>query len=856
MKSGSKISIIALRYAFAVVVVAIAALVQRRLGDSFGPMPLFIMFYPAILLVASICGGGPGIVATLLAALAADYWFVQPTGSLRVETTKDVLSLGIFTVANLFLCLLAERLRRARWAEALSVAQQQRAEELGRQNEELAQQSEELSRQGEELSQQTEELSGQNEELQVQSEEILALNDELHRREALVQAIMDAERAALGEHAALRQICGAVRQMFGEAATAVMVYEEQGKKLVVRASSGLGDADAVPESLPTEHSFAELVIQQNRTAALNDVALRPDLSILNIPTLGPFQAELCAPMQQAGRAFGAVAIYSAKPQEWSAEQFRLAEWLAGHCAQALDALRLQHALQESEERFRTLADAISQLAWIARPDGWIYWYNQRWYEYTGTTPEQMEGWGWQSVHDPQTLPAVLERWKGSIKTSEPFSMIFPLRGADGVFRPFLTRVMPLKDKQGQVLQWFGTCTDISEQKATEADLAAAKKSAENAKAIAEQANRAKDHFLAVLSHELRTPLAPVVLGVSMLQDRSDLVPPVRETLEMIGRNVEMEARLIDDLLDVSRIAQGKVELQKQRVELCTVIQQAIDVCKADIEARQLEFGLDMGSAAPYWVEADVSRLQQVFWNLLKNAIKFTPKGGCMGIRCRPNESHVVVEVNDSGIGIEPEALTRVFNAFEQAERSITRQFGGLGLGLAISKALVEMHGGTIEAHSEGRNKGATFRIELPLVAPAGERKTRGVATARQRPARPLRILLVEDHGATAKMMRMVLTADGHSVEPAGDVATALELASRSDFDLLMSDLGLPDGSGHDLMRQLRERGHTFPGIALSGYGQEDDIRRSREAGFVAHLTKPASREALVEAIAAVTAAKS
>jgi K+-sensing histidine kinase KdpD len=196
MKSGSKISIIALRYAFAVVVVAIAALVQRRLGDSFGPMPLFIMFYPAILLVASICGGGPGIVATLLAALAADYWFVQPTGSLRVETTKDVLSLGIFTVANLFLCLLAERLRRARWAEALSVAQQQRAEELGRQNEELAQQSEELSRQGEELSQQTEELSGQNEELQVQSEEILALNDELHRREALVQAIMDAERPA------------------------------------------------------------------------------------------------------------------------------------------------------------------------------------------------------------------------------------------------------------------------------------------------------------------------------------------------------------------------------------------------------------------------------------------------------------------------------------------------------------------------------------------------------------------------------------------------------------------------------------------------------------------------------------
>ena len=368
------------------------------------------------------------------------------------------------------------------------------------------------------------------------------------------------------------------------------------------------------------------------------------------------------------------------------------------------------ALRESEQRFRTLADAIPQLAWIANADGWIVWYNRRWYEYTGTTPEQMEGWGWQSVHDRQTLPTVLERWKASIATGEPFDMTFPLRGVDGVFRPFLTRVMPLRDEQGRVVQWFGTNTDVSEQKATEEELAAAKASAEQAKAAAEQVNRAKDHFLAVLSHELRTPLTPVVMGVSMLQDRSDLAPPARETLEMIGRNVEMEARLIDDLLDVSRIARGKLELQKQRVELCSVIQRAVEVCKPDIEARRLHFGVDVGPAAPYWVEVDAARLQQVFWNLLKNAIKFTPHGGCVGIRCRPNEKYVIAEVNDSGIGIEPEALTRVFKAFEQAERSITRQFGGLGLGLAISKALVEMHGGKIEAYSEGRDKGTTFRV--------------------------------------------------------------------------------------------------------------------------------------------------
>ncbi len=266
--------------------------------------------------------------------------------------------------------------------------------------------------------------------------------------------------------------------------------------------------------------------------------------------------------------------------------------------------------------------------------------------------------------------------------------------------------------------------------------------------------------------------------------------------------------------------------------------------------------MDMGLAGPYWIEADVARLQQVFWNLLKNAIKFTPHGGCVGIRCRPGERYVVVEVNDSGLGIEPEALSRIFNAFEQAERSITQQFGGLGLGLAISKALVEMHGGLIEAQSEGRGKGATFRVRLPLTAPPGQPEVCLPATPQPQAVRPLHILLVEDHGVTAKMMRMVLTSDGHSVEHAGDLATALELADQHRFDLLVSDLGLPDGSGHDLMRQLRQRGHTFPGIALSGYGQSEDIQRSHEAGFAAHLTKPASRNAVIEAVAVATAVTS
>jgi PAS domain S-box-containing protein len=430
-------------------------------------------------------------------------------------------------------------------------------------------------------------------------------------------------------------------------------------------------------------------------------------------------------------------------------------------------------------------------------------------------------------------------------------------------------VSAIRDSDGRHIASIGTVEDISERKRTEAsirqlnqvlkqrnaELAVERKQLKAAKEAAEQANRAKDHFFAVLSHELRTPLTPVVMAVSMIQNRQDWDAEIREIFEMIHRNIEMEARLIDDLLDITCIARGKIELHKQRVELCKVISQAVEVCRSDIDARQLHFGVDFGPHEVYWIEADASRLQQVFWNLLKNAIKFTPHGGCVGVRCRLMNQNVVVEVNDSGVGIEPEALLRIFNAFEQAERSITRQFGGLGLGLAISKALVEMHGGSIEAFSEGKDKGATFRVHLPLAMPNGQSPELSPALLPKPITRPLRILLVEDHGVTAKIMQMVLAAEGHVVEMAGDLTTARRLADKQAFDLLISDLGLPDGSGHDLMRQIRERGHRFPGIALSGYGQEDDIKRSHDAGFAAHLIKPASREAVMETIASVMTEK-
>jgi PAS domain S-box-containing protein len=434
----------------------------------------------------------------------------------------------------------------------------------------------------------------------------------------------------------------------------------------------------------------------------------------------------------------------------------------------------------------------------------------------------------------------------------PYSLEHRIVRPDGTERIVHEHAQIVCDERGQPRRIVGAVQDITERKRMELELTAARLAAEGAKAQAEEASRAKDRFLAVLSHELRTPLTPVLAGVALVQQDARLPPAMRQRLELIRRNVELEARLIDDLLDLTRIARGKVDLDRRRIELGTIIERAVEVCRPDIEARGLHFEVDHGPGG-HVIEADAGRLQQVFWNILKNAVKFTPHGGRVALRCRRDDDQVVVEVSDSGIGIAPEAFVHIFDAFAQADRTIARQFGGLGLGLAISRALVEMHGGSIAAHSSGPGQGATFTIRLPLVAGAApgmptDAPCRGVG---ERQRRPLRVLLVEDHGDAVTTLVDIFELHGHQVETAGDVATALAIAARGDFDVLVSDLGLPDGSGLDLVHALRSRGDRLPALALSGYGQETDLQRSRAAGFHAHLVKPVDPAHLLETMETV-----
>ena len=388
-----------------------------------------------------------------------------------------------------------------------------------------------------------------------------------------------------------------------------------------------------------------------------------------------------------------------------------------------------------------------------------------------------------------------------------------------------------------------------------ADLTRINQSLEQARLESEAANDAKDHFLAVLSHELRTPLTPVLVTVQLLEEDSTLSKDVREALATIRRNVELEARLIDDLLDLTRVARGKLRLNMQVVDLNVLIRLATEICNPEAAERGVTLILDP-LATNALALGDPARLQQVFWNLIKNAVKFTPSGGEVLIKCQnaqdANGERVVVSVIDTGVGIEPQVLSRVFDAFEQGNRIIARKFGGLGLGLAISKALVDLHSGTIDAKSEGRNKGATFSVSLPAVAssvhPATQPRLRDSLRVRgDTDAPPLHVLLVEDHVDSARVLVRLLGTMGYTVTHAKDVETALRCANEKSFDLLISDLGLPDGSGHDLMRQLAEH-KPIRGIALSGYGMDIDVVRSREAGFQEHLTKPVNIEQLQSAI--------
>ena len=517
------------------------------------------------------------------------------------------------------------------------------------------------------------------------------------------------------------------------------------------------------------------------------------------------------------------------------------------------------ALRASEERLSAVFQQAG--AGIAQTDldGRFLMINDRYCEIVGRPRDKLMLLRMQDIIHPADLGHHLFLMENSARDGAAFVAEMRYDRPQGGFVWVRNSVAFIRNAQGVVESALAVTEDITSSKRTEKEL-------ERARDEALAASRAKDDFLAALSHELRTPLNPVLLLASEAAEDRTLPEQVRADFATIRKNVELEARLIDDLLDLTRITRGKLLLDMRSHDVHAILRDALGTVRGDLETKKIVPALNL-APGHLLVLADAVRLQQVFWNVLKNAVKFTPDYGEISIATRisADQSELTVEITDSGIGLEPAEIERIFDAFSQGDHAGptgSHRFGGVGLGLAISRMLVELHRGTISAASEGRGRGARFTIELPLLRadtrapvetkPAGEAAPPNGTAPTQAQALRGRVLLVEDHAPTRSTLQQLLMRRHYEVVAAGSVAEARVAMENERVDFVISDIGLPDGNAYELMEELRSR-HGLTGIALTGYGMESDIARSHAAGFAIHLTKPLRVQLLDEALAKVWA---
>ena len=503
-------------------------------------------------------------------------------------------------------------------------------------------------------------------------------------------------------------------------------------------------------------------------------------------------------------------------------------------------------------------DELPQVAWIATPDGNCEDVNARWSECTGRAAEQARGMSWLSCVHPEDRANCAEAWQRAVRSGERLDIEARLVQAAGGYRWHLGRARPVRDGEGRLVRWVGTWTDVDDLKRLNALDAQAQLNAQAARAEAEAANRAKDEFLAMISHELRTPLGAILIWSQLLRNEQMDEAGMARALGMIERSTKTLTKLIDDLLDVSRIIAGKLRLEVRPVQLGPVVEAALEAAQPDAEAKSLRIERRI-DAKPLTVSGDPVRLQQVVGNLLSNAIKFTPEGGRLELRLEATGTHARIMVTDTGSGISPDFLPYIFERFRQADSTSTRRNKGLGLGLAISRHLVELHGGTIEASSPGEGQGSTFTVTVPLLRSAVEELTPTPA------ARPegwpvqgqvlsgVRVLVVDDESDARDALALVLERCGARVTVAASVADALAAWQRDPHDVLLSDVAMPGEDGYSLVRKIqtiaRASGQAVPAVAVTAYASAEDRERALQAGYQDHLCKPVDPGALITAVA-------
>jgi len=517
-----------------------------------------------------------------------------------------------------------------------------------------------------------------------------------------------------------------------------------------------------------------------------------------------------------------------------------------------------------EQRLRSLTDLMPLCLWVAQPDGKVYYTNEVWQSYSGLTPDQSTDLGLTAVH-PEDRERVRLGWRNAVQQGAHFEMEYRLRRrSDGVYRWHLGRAMPERDEQKRILSWIITATDIDDLKRVQQERSDLLEAERKARRESEVANRTKDEFLASVSHELRTPLNAILGWARMLRSGMIETPKVEHALEIIERNAQAQKELIEDILDVSRIINGKLRLQTRRISWPMIVSAALDTVRPAAEAKQIQLE-PVFEEEELEAAGDPDRLQQVIWNLLSNAIKFTPSGGHVRVQLRLVEGEVEVQVSDNGRGISADFLPYVFNSFRQADSVSTRIHGGLGLGLTIVRHLVELHGGTVVAASPGEGLGATFTVRLPrrliredLPEPSWL-VPENIEAGKSLDIRldGVRVLFVDDQPDARELVKELLELHGASVTVAETADEALQALRQRKIHVLLSDIGLPLVDGYELIRKVRELpadgGGRIPAVAVTGFARAEDSQRALSEGFQNHLSKPIEPMELVQLVATLSA---
>lgn len=546
-------------------------------------------------------------------------------------------------------------------------------------------------------------------------------------------------------------------------------------------------------------------------------------------------AFVSVPIAEGGEWRFIFAVVDSSPRDWREDEVELMKELTTRIWARLERARAEAAMRESEERFRALVNASSDALYRMNSD-WTEMRHLVGRDFIADTFEPSRAWLQKYIpHEDQ--PQLLAVIKEAIRTKSIFELEHRILRVDGSVGWTFSRAVPLLDSIGEIIEWFGAATDITDRKRSEEAL-------RDANIKLQQADQRKNEFIAMLSHELRNPLAPIRNGLYVL----DLVPKeaeqARRAKAIVDRQVGHLSRLVDDLLDVSRVTRGKVLLQRQRLDLCELVRSTVE----DHRSAFVESDIALEVSTPHsaiWVDGDETRLSQVLGNMLQNAAKFTPPKGTTSVKVATDEANhqAVISVQDSGRGIAPELLPRMFEPFHQADLTLDRKLGGLGLGLSLVKGLVEMHGGSVSVASHGRGQGAIFTITLPLgKLRSSESNRSGMDNA----AGKLRVLVIEDNEDAAESLKAALQLWGHNVEIAMTGQEGLAKARAFRPEVILCDIGLPQMNGYEVARALRVDSELARArlVALTGYASSEEIAKAKEAGFDSHLAKPASMEAV------------